>query len=36
LLSQLARALATPRQRHVEFVRDPATGRITGARISDQ
>ena len=35
LLAQLAQALATPRQRHVEFVRDPRTGRISGARVID-
>ncbi|HXW23734.1 MAG TPA: hypothetical protein VEK73_03220 [Xanthobacteraceae bacterium] len=30
---QLLAALAAPRERHVAFVRDPATGRIAGARV---
>jgi hypothetical protein len=30
---QLIAALTAPRQRQVEFVRDPATGRIAGARV---
>jgi len=33
LTSGLIAALTSPRQRQVEFVRDPATGRIAGARV---
>jgi len=32
-VQQLIAALAGPRRRQVEFVRDPATGRIAGARV---
>jgi hypothetical protein len=32
-VAELIAALTAPRQRQVEFVRDPATGRIAGARV---
>jgi hypothetical protein len=32
-VQQLIAALTSPRRRQVEFVRDPATGRIAGARV---